>query len=84
MTHHPHTHVCGTHFQAAAVTSARCELSLIRCHGDPCQACVTFGGQGHRVIPTHSCLHLFICLLVSLWFVERALTLSVFRPAFHT
>lgn len=83
MAHHLSTHTC-SHTQSAAATSARYKLSLIPFHGDPCQARVTFAGQGHHTIHTHSCLHLFICLLVSLWLLECAPTPSGYCPTFHT
>lgn len=62
---HTHTYRC-SHTQSAVATSAPCKLSLIPFHSDPCQARVTLAGQGHHTIHTHSCLHLFICFLVSL------------------
>lgn len=60
-----------------------------RC-SDPCQASVTFRGQGYHAIHTHSLFHLFIYLFVSLRFLVSAFIPSVSlstlltRPGCHS
>lgn len=77
---YPHKHT-GTHTPCPVSCQSLPQLQGLlsgRCHSS--------GVRGHHTVHTHSCFHLFVCLLVQLHFLESAslrpsFTLDFFPPS---